>query len=594
MIKPLFASRSTEDSADPIGRVVRACRHYFVHGAAFSAFLNLLYLAPTIYMLQVYDRVMPTRGALTLTMLTLILSASVVTIALLDLVRTRLLLRASARLDRELAGPILDAMLRLTGAGGNARTTSAMREFDTFRSTMTGPGVLALFDAPWAPIYILTCYLLHPALAALAVAGAVVLSVLSWLNERGTADAIRKASQSAQTSHAGIESIMSASGVIGSLGMRPAMVQRHLRDRHVSTRLALGATFSSSGYTSAIKAIRLLLQSLALGLGAYLAISGKVSAGSLFAASLLVSRALQPIELINGAWKGLIQASAAYRSLVALFEARGPIRQATRLPDPIGALAVEGVTVASPAGDRALLHNVRFELEPGESLGIIGPSGAGKSTLVRAIAGALPATEGRIRIDGAALEDWPEEQLGKLIGYVPQAATLFRGTIKENIARFQTEFAEPGALDEEVVRAAQLCGAHDFILRLPNAYDTELGWGGAGLSVGQAQRIALARAMFGSPALLVLDEPNASLDAESEAQLIAALDELRGKGVTMIIVAHRTSILASVDKMLFLRDGRPELFGPRNAVFARLATRTSGDNGGTAAPAAAPAAAHAS
>jgi PrtD family type I secretion system ABC transporter len=584
MIKPLFASRSTEDSADPIGRVVRACRHYFVHGAAFSAFLNLLYLAPTIYMLQVYDRVMPTRGALTLTMLTLILSASVVTIALLDLVRTRLLLRASARLDRELAGPILDAMLRLAGAGGNARTTAAMREFDTFRSTMTGPGVLALFDVPWAPIYILTCYLLHPALAGLAVGGAVVLSVLSWLNERGTADAIRMASQSAQQSHAGIESILSASGVIGSLGMRPAMVQRHLRDRHVATRLALGATFSSSGYTSAIKAIRLLLQSLALGLGAYLAIEGKVSAGSLFAASLLVSRALQPIELINGAWKGLIQASAAYRSLVALFAARGPIRQATRLPDPIGALSVEGVTIASPAGDRALLHNVRFELAPGESLGIIGPSGAGKSTLVRAIAGALPATEGRIRIDGAALEDWPEEQLGKLIGYVPQAATLFRGTIKENIARFQTEFAEPGALDAEVVRAAQLCGAHDFILRLPNAYETELGWGGAGLSVGQAQRIALARAMFGGPALLVMDEPNASLDAESEAQLIAALDELRGKGVTMIIVAHRTGILASVDKMLFLRDGRPELFGPRNAVFARLATRTSGDNGGASAP----------
>ncbi|PZU06202.1 type I secretion system permease/ATPase [Sphingomonas sp.] len=586
MLKLGSTSHTADDAADPIGRVIRACRRYFVHGAAFSAFLNLLYLAPTIYMLQVYDRVMPTRGAMTLTMLTLILSAAVLTIALLDLVRTRLLVRASARLDRELAGPILDAMLRLAGTGGSARTTSAMRDFDAFRSTMTGAGVLALFDLPWAPIYVLVCFLLHPALAGLAVGGAVVLSVLSWLNERATADPIRQASQSAQVSHSGIESILSASGVIGSLGMRPAMIRRHLAERHVATRLALGATFRSSGYTSAIKAIRLLLQSLALGLGALLAIEGKVSVGSLFAASLLVSRALQPIELVNGAWKNLIQARAAYRSLVDLFAARGTIRQTTQLPDPAGALAVEGVRVMVPGSDRALLQGIRFQLEAGESLGIIGPSGAGKSTLARVIAGALPPSEGCVRIDGAALEDWPEQQIGGLIGYVPQAATLFRGTIKENIARFQTEFAEPGALDAEVVRAAQLCGAHEFILRLPNAYDTQLGWGGAGLSVGQAQRIALARAMFGGPAVLVLDEPNASLDSESEAQLIAALDELRGKGVTMIIVAHRMNVLASVDKMLFLRDGRAELFGPRNAVFARLAGRASTDTA-PAAPAAA-------
>lgn len=585
MFTPSVALSPASDPADPIARVIRTCRRYFVHGAAFSAFLNLLYLAPTIYMLQVYDRVMPTRGALTLTMLTLILSAAVVTIALLDLVRTRLMVRASAKLDRELAGPILDAMLRLSGTGGTARTTAAMRDFDTFRSAITGAGVLALFDLPWAPIYVLVCFLLHPALAGLAIVGATVLSVLSWLNERATAGPIRHASQAAQVSHSGIESIMSASGVIGSLGMRPAMVSRHLRDRTASTSLALNATFSSSGYTSAIKAIRLLLQSLALGLGALLAIEGKVSVGSLFAASLLVSRALQPIELINGAWKNLIQARAAYTSLVDLFAARGPLRQATQLPEPKGALAVEGVSIVAPGSDRPLLHGVRFELEAGESLGIIGPSGAGKSTLARAIAGALPVSEGRIRIDGAALEDWPEAQIGGLIGYVPQAPTLFRGTIKENIARFQTEFVEPGALDAEVVRAAQLCGAHDFILRLPNAYETQLGWGGSGLSVGQAQRIALARAMLGGPAVLVLDEPNASLDAESEAQLIAALDELRGKGVTMIIIAHRTNILASVDKMLFLKDGRPELFGPRNAVFARLAGRPAGEQ--APAPAAA-------
>jgi ABC-type protease/lipase transport system fused ATPase/permease subunit len=323
----------------------------------------------------------------------------------------------------------------------------------------------------------------------------------------------------------------------------------------------------------------LLLQSLALGLGALLAIEGKISLGSLFAASLLVSRALQPIELVNGAWKNIIQARAAYKALIDLFAARGDLRRPTQLPDPVGALAVEGLVVAAPSGDRAILQGIRFDLSAGESLGIIGPSGAGKSTLVRAIAGIVPRAQGTVRLDGAALEDWPEEQLGRAIGYVPQEPTLFRGTIKENIARFQTELLPPGVLDAEVIRAAKLCGAHDFILRLPQAYETELGWGGSGLSIGQAQRITLARALFGAPPLLILDEPNASLDAEGESQLAAALEELRANKVTIIIVAHRIGILGSVDKLMLLRDGRMELFGPRQAVLARLSAKPADSQG---------------
>jgi ABC-type protease/lipase transport system fused ATPase/permease subunit len=356
--------------------------------------------------------------------------------------------------------------------------------------------------------------------------------------------------------------------------MRQAMVRRHLHDRRSSSGLFLDATFRSAGYTSAIKALRLLLQSLALGLGALLAIEGKISLGSLFAASLLVSRALQPIELVNGAWKNIIQARAAYKALADLFATRGLLRRPTQLPDPVGALAVEGLAVAAPSGDRAILQGIRFDLAAGESLGIIGPSGAGKSTLVRAIAGILPSAQGVVRLDGAALEDWPEEQLGRAIGYVPQEPTLFRGTIKKNIARFQTELLPPGVLDAEVIRAAKLCGAHDFILRLPQAYETELGWGGSGLSIGQAQRITLARALFGAPPLLILDGRNASLDADGEAQLAAAIEELRANKVTIIIVAHRVGILASVDKLMFLRDGRMELFGPRQAVLARLTAKS--------------------
>jgi PrtD family type I secretion system ABC transporter len=586
MLRLPFGSHALDDPADPIGRAVAACKRHFVHAALFSAFLNLLYLAPTLYMLQVYDRVVPTRGAATLVMLTAILAGAVITLATLDLIRTRLLVRASARLDRDLAGPILDALLRVPG---RARTATVLREFDTFRQTMTGVGVLALFDLPWAPIYILVCFLLHPAIAGLAVVGATLLCGLSWLNERRTADPVKTANHSAQLSYAGIDATLAASGVVGALGMRQAMVRRHLRDRRASAALTQDATFTSAGYTSAIKAFRLLLQSLALGLGALLAIEGKISLGSLFAASLLVSRALQPIELVNGAWKNIIQSQAAYKALAELFRARGIPRRPTQLPDPAGAIAVEGVSLASPAGDRAILTNIRFDLAAGESLGIIGPSGAGKSTLVKAIAGILPGVQGVVRLDGAALEDWPEEQLGRAIGYVPQEPTLFRGTIKENIARFQTELLPPGVLDQEVIRAAKLCGAHDFILRLPDAYETELGWGGSGLSIGQAQRIALARALFGSPPLLILDEPNASLDADGEAQLAAALDELRANKVTIIIVAHRVGILQSVDKLLLLRDGRIELFGARTAVLARLSGKpAAGPDGEQPGPGSAP------
>ncbi len=576
--------------AAPIRAAVAACRRYFVNAAIFSAFLNVLYLAPTLYMLQVYDRVVPTRGVVTLVMLTLIFLAAVATIALLDLVRTRLLVRASARLDRMLSASILEALLHTSVGTNGARTSAVLREFDVFRQTMTGIGVLALFDAPWAPIYIAVCFLIHPALGAMALVGAIILAGLSWLNERATSEPTKEANMRAQLAYAGIDGSLGSAGVISALGMRQAVMHRHLRDRLESTAIVGQANFKSAGYSSFVKAIRLLLQSLALGLGALLAIEQQISAGAIFAASLLISRALQPIELINGAWKNLIQSRAAYNQIIDLFERRGELRTPTALPAPTGAISIEALGVAAPGGERLLIGNVTFALAAGEMLGVVGPSGAGKSTLVKAMVGVLPIAQGAVRLDGADLRTWSQEQLGTAIGYVPQEPVLFRGTIKENISRFRTELVDPSSVDEEVVRAAQACGAHDFIVRLPKGYDTELAWNGGGLSVGQAQRVTLARALFGNPSIVILDEPNASLDADGEMKLSQALTDLRAQGVTLVVIAHRAGILANADKLLVMRNGTVQTFGDRDVVLGQMngAPPTVAGPGGPPPGAAAP------
>ncbi|WP_395331110.1 type I secretion system permease/ATPase [Novosphingobium sp. BL-8H] len=557
-------------AARPIRQAIARCRRHFINAGLFSAFLNVLYLAPSIYMLQVYDRVVPTRGVLTLAGLTAIFIVAILSVGLLDLVRSRLLLRAGARLDQQLAAPIMEALLEVSTVRGGQVNAATLREFDVLRQTITGVGVLALFDAPWAPIYIIVCFLIHPAIGLLCIGGAVVLSLLSWLSERSSSGPMKEAIRREQFAYSSLELSLSASGVIGALGMRDAMVQRHLRERLEANGMVSRAGLKATRYTSTIKAARLLLQSLALGMGALLAIEQQISGGAIFASSLLIARALQPIELVNGAWKNLLQGAAAYTHIVELFGQRGDDRVPTALPAPSGAIAVENLGIAAPSRDRLLIGGVTFALEPGELLGVIGPSGAGKSTLARALVGILPPAQGAVRLDGSDLRNWPAAQLGQAIGYVPQEPVLFRGTIKENIARFATEGAMPGTLDERVIQAAQVCGAHDFIVRLPQGYDTELGWAGGGLSVGQAQRIALARALFGDPVLIVLDEPNAALDAEGEMRLGQALDSLRKKGVTLVVIAHRAGILQSADKLLVLRGGRVDMFGERNEVVAQL------------------------
>lgn len=546
------------------------CRTHFVAVGIFSALLNLLFLVPMLYMLQVYDRVVPTRGGGTLLMLTLVLLLGLITLALLDWIRSRLLVRASIRLDREVAGVLLDTTLARPDGTIDAIARQAMREFDALRQAITGPVLLALCDAPWAPIYVLVCFLIHPLLGLLVLAGALILAGLAWANERGTSARLRSANDAAAHAYASQEQVLAGAENVRALGMRGEMVGRHIQERGVMLSLQTQASLTAGGLVAGSKFLRLTLQSLALGLGAFLAIRGSISVGSVFAASFLAGRALQPIDQILAAWPTLVRARAAYAKVDDLLR-RGPASTAlTQLPAPAGRLDVEQITVGRTMETR-ILTNVGFKVEPGEVVTIVGPSGAGKSTLLRVIGGALLADAGTVRIDSARTTDWDPDKLGKFIGYLPQDVSLFAGTVKENIARFDTSEGRD-EIDERAVEAAGAAQAHDMILRLPSGYDTMLGWGGRGLSAGQAQRIALARALYRTPPILLLDEPNAHLDAEGESQLLQTIAAAKAAGAAVLIVAHRMSVLAVCDKILILRDGIVQAFGPRDEIISKMQT----------------------
>ena len=550
----------------------RTCRDHFVWAAVFSALLNLLYLAPTLYMLQVYDRVVPARGGMTLLFLTVVLAFALGTLSALDAVRSRLFTRASMRLDRQLAGVILDATLSQPRQGGEVVTRQAMRDFDTLRATLTGGALMSLFDAPWIPIYLLVCFLLNPLLGLMVLCGGALLLAITWRNERATRQRLQRATEAANYAYVSQEQSAGGADVVRALGMRRAMVARHLAERTAAATLQAEASFATGGYMAVTRFVRLFLQSLALGVGAWLAIEGKLSAGSIFAASFLVARALSPLEGMLGAWKGFGQARVAWRSLDTLLQ-RPAVTSLTVLPQPEGALEVERLVVMKPRGEGAILQSLGFRLAAGEVVAVIGPSGAGKSTLLRTIAGAGGLYSGAIRFDGAEMKDYDLERLAQRLGYLPQDTGLFSGTVKENIARFATYLGEdPAEVDEKVIASAKTCGVHDMILRLQDGYDTMLGLGGKGLSAGQAQGVALARALYGNPRLLLLDEPNAHLDSEGELKLLETLRQQKAQGVSALIVAHRTGILAAVDRLMVMREGRIELYGPRDEVLARLSS----------------------
>ncbi|HEX2198260.1 MAG TPA: type I secretion system permease/ATPase [Burkholderiales bacterium] len=534
-----------------MGELTARLRPFFVYAGLFSLAINLLLLAPPLYMLQVFDRVISSRSQETLMALTVATIAALGLMAFLDAVRARLLAAAGMALDRRLGPRVLDGLLsRLSGAD----FANGLRDVATLRGFLTGNGVLALFDAPWLPFFLLIIFLFHPLLGAIALAGAFAMWLLAFVNERLSRGPLERMQGEGRRAGRFIDMSSRNAEVIGALGMLPAVTQRWARLNDAALREQRRASTVGGRFSGLTKFSRQFIQMAMLGAGAWLVLQEHVSAGVMIAATILLGRALAPVEMLVAGWKSLVEARAAWRRLAELLEANPPREPGTELPAPQGRVDVEQVFAK-------VIKRVSFNLAAGESLGIIGPSASGKSTLARLIVGVWKPASGVVRLDGADVAAWPREQLGPHIGYLPQDVELFAGTVAENIARL----GEPDA--PEVIRAAQRAHVHEMVLRLPKGYDTEVD---EALSPGQRQRIALARALYRAPRLVVLDEPNANLDHDGDQALLRTLAGLKAEGVTVVVIAHRPSLLGGVDKLLVLREGMMDTFGPRADIMARM------------------------
>ena len=555
------------DSMQPSNEILAAlaaCRRGFVSVGAFSAVINLLMLAPALYMLQVYDRVLASGNHMTLAMLTLMVLGLYAFMGLLEWVRSLVVIRLGAQIDQQLGARIYDATFDASLRVGRGSSAQPLNDLTSLRQFATGNALFALFDAPWFPLYLAVLFLFHPWLGWLALGGAALLLALTWANQWLTRAALAEAGQLAiQATQAASAHLRNAEAT-ESMGMLARLRQRwqteHGRFLHLQNR----ASEQGAAFSAASKGVRLALQSLMLGLGALLAVDGQITAGMMIAGSILAGRVLAPLDQLINAWKQWSGAQQAYQRLCDLLRAQPPRASGMSLPAPRGVLRVEQLSACAPGSRTPVLAGVSFALEAGQRLVVLGPSGCGKSSLARLLVAAQMPLAGKVRLDGADLQQWDKEALGPHLGYLPQDVQLFAGSIAENIARF----AEVEA--DKVVAAAQMAGVHELILRLPQGYDTRLGEGGAGLSGGQKQRIGLARAVYGLPSLIVLDEPDANLDESGEQALLAALDRLREQGRTLVLVSHRPALLKGADQLLLLRGGQMQAFGPSSRVLQEL------------------------
>lgn len=548
---------------DELRRLLQGCQGYFVTAAIFSLAINLLYLAGPLYMLQVYDRVISSASEVTLLMLTIALLMALLALAGLDAVRARVLTRASIRLDQTIAARVMTAIIHRSAGAGGARS-QLLRDFDTFRQFVTGMGIHAIFDLPWAPIYIAVIFVLHPFLGAFALGCSILLILMALFNEWRVKLPLTEAGEAASRSYSFTEMSLRNTEVVRAMGMTEGLLRRWARDRTRMLERQVSASDRAATMQSIIRFLRLAMQSMILGLGAYLVIERLATVGAMFAASILLGRALQPVEQIVGSWRNLVSARGAFLRIRELLKADPQRQVGLTLPRPQGRLSVEGLSYVPPFGSKPILRGVSFAIEPGEVLGIIGPSGAGKSTLSRHLVGVLAPSAGAVRLDGADVSSWIKTSLGQHIGYLPQDIELFADTVAVNISRFQE------GEDREVILAARMADVHEMILRLPDGYDTQVGEGGAILSGGYRQRIGLARAIFANPSLLVLDEPSSNLDAEGDAALADCILQLKKRGTTVVIISHRPATIGVADKILVLREGVVEMFGPRAEILARL------------------------
>lgn len=549
----------------PVAAALASRRAALLAVGLFSAIVNLLLLTGPLFMLQIYDRVLTSHSVPTLVALQVLVGVLFAYYVALEIIRGRLLTRIGLAVEQALAPRAFSAALRLPlVAQGPERHIDPLRDLNMVRQFFTGTGPLAVFDMPWLPLYLGIVFLLHPWLGIVATLGAIVLVGLTLVNEAFTRSKLKAA-----TNHYGLSQSMVQAGQRNAEAVRAMGMERVLADRWQAARgdfvaSQVNASDVSGGFASGIKGLRLLLQSLILAVGAYLAIGQHVTPGVMIAASIIAARALAPVELAVSNWRNYVETGLAWKRLDPVLAAAPVAMTRFNLPAPSKLLEVSNLTVVPPGAQHAALEDVNVRLEAGEALGVLGRSGAGKSTLARALTGTWTPCTGEIRLDGAALNVWQNCALGRHIGYLPQQVELLEGTVSQNIARF-----DPEANSESVLKAAELAGVHEIVLGLPDGYDTDIGENGHVLSAGQRQRIGLARALFGQPFLVVLDEPNSNLDAAGEAALIKAIRAARDRGSIVIVMAHRSSVIAACDMALVLDAGRQLVFGPRDGVLRK-------------------------
>ena len=559
---------------DDIAEVYKTSRRTLTAAAVFSAIINILMLSGPLFMLQVYDRVLSSGSVPTLIALLVLIVIIYVYMGFLEFIRSRLMVRLGHKVEERLRPGIFDAVMfhalrRTAGIG-----SQPISDLSTVRHYLSGQGPFAFFDMPWMPLYLAVMFMLHWVLGVFAIAAAVVIFMLALLTEQLTRGSVQESTKASIAASAITDESRRNAEALYSLGMLRAMRDRWIKV-HEKALDHYTQGSDTGGWLSAVsRGFRMLMQSLILAIGAYLAIEGQITSGTIVAASVLMSRALSPVEQAVANWQQFLGFRKARERLISTLSTVARDGKVMPLPRPKANLSVENLYIQLPGVEKPLLQGVSFSLQPGEGLGVIGATGAGKSTLARALAGVMRPSRGHIRLDGAAYDQRDPDDLGSLIGYVPQDVQLFSGTVAENISRFQ-----PGADPDEIVAAAKLANVHDMIVRLPDGYNTQLGDGATRLSAGQRQRLALARALYGSPPLMILDEPNSALDAEGDAALDAAIRGAMQRGAAVVVIAHRPSALAAISKILVLTEGRVAALGPRDEIIRNMVVRPTSSQG---------------
>ncbi len=570
MTRQAVASRAQPHSE--LSTALAACRGAFVGTGLISGMSNILMLTGALFMLEVYDRVLPSRSVPTLVGLFILVVVLFAALGVLDAIRTRILARVGATLDESLSGRVYDTLVRLPlRIGTRGDGNQPLRDLDAVRSYLSGLGPVALFDLPWIPLYLAICFIFHPLIGLTALVGAVILVALTVVTEMMT-QAPSKAAMEAAAARSNIaESSRRNAEVLIAMGMLPRLAARWAKANSAYLSNQQQTSDIGGGLGSASKVLRMLLQSAVLAVGAWLVIHQQASAGIIIAGSILSARALAPVDLAIANWKGFVAARQSWKRLNNLLGAMPAHAEPMALPAPSHRLTVEGLTATAPGTSKVLVQEIAFKLEAGQGLGIIGPSGSGKSSLARVLVGVWPSARGKVRLDGAAIDQWSPEQLGPHIGYLPQDVELLAGTVAENIARFEDK---PDS--NAVIAAAKAVGVHEMIVALPQGYETPVGEHGESLSAGQAQRVALARAVYRDPFLVVLDEPNSHLDSEGDTALTRAILGIRERKGIVVVIAHRPSAIAGVDQILVLNQGRVQALGPKDEVLAKVLQRPPG------------------